>query len=847
MACSTRKRPFWRRVCPRSVVIIVLQLMLGVACRDPQPAQVPAQLETAVADLPSKTVAGIGGDVVYTFDSPVAGTQGWTRAWGEGFDNQVQSPVRFSTELSTPTNAGALRIDVDYRGDGREAVIDVALPPDLESFEGVDCDVFLDASLPNQDTTPWDEAFNIGFALDDDWRELGFITPFSFDTPPTETLNGKPYYRLTKRLNFDSHLEQLNASARFVIRLAGKGFLYHGPLFVDNIVFRRSKQPAILPQTFAQYDVISGDKRMGVRILRREGTRLRRVTMHTPAGQELLMQSPDGEHFEALWQTLTEREGPSQVVVRVHTEDGQTVERRFELRIWNSGWTLGIVEPVFDQTLRGKARVVARIGGTGGAVQAVTGSVGKLSFPLVRDPVTGDYQGMLETTSLPDGTQTVVVTAKKGAVLEQSFVDVMVENGAPSSIVRRAGPEFVLDGKPFRYLGWNNFNLPFLYDRTLKTTEMKLIRTADGQQLTQLVPRGAVLSFREQVDREMLEARRVGLRVLRTWGYRTDGLDTGDWFTRVSDGGKAIEFNEAQYRKFDIIMDSARRHDIKVVIVLQNYWADFGGIKVTMEQLGSASRNRFFTDPTAKALFRQTIAHFAGRRNSVNGALYRDDPALFAWELMNEPRMDGTYEREFWDRDGRMLGAWLKEMSAYVHSLDPNHLIASGAEGHPFQGWGLPNEGFGTDPFPVMDQQHIDYFTIHFYPNRQQFRMTQPFATELLSAFVKTGHRRGKPVVLEEWGFETLYPVRNAQGIEVFPEDPAYPAERLHWHRLILSTFAGVSGNGSHLWGFQTSAQDKAFGINVYSPPAWVERDVPFVTMLMEEAQRLQNGHRVPR
>ena len=28
------------------------------------------------------------------------------------------------------------------------------------------------------------------------------------------------------------------------------------------------------------------------------------------------------------------------------------------------------------------------------------------------------------------------------------------------------------------------------------------------------------------------------------------------------------------------------------------------------------------------------------RRNSINGRLYRDDPTIFAWDLMNEPRCD---------------------------------------------------------------------------------------------------------------------------------------------------------------------------------------------------------------
>lgn len=31
---------------------------------------------------------------------------------------------------------------------------------------------------------------------------------------------------------------------------------------------------------------------------------------------------------------------------------------------------------------------------------------------------------------------------------------------------------------------------------------------------------------------------------------------------------------------------------------------------------------------------------FAGSRNSINGRLYKEDPTIFAWDLINEPRCD---------------------------------------------------------------------------------------------------------------------------------------------------------------------------------------------------------------
>jgi hypothetical protein len=48
----------------------------------------------------------------------------------------------------------------------------------------------------------------------------------------------------------------------------------------------------------------------------------------------------------------------------------------------------------------------------------------------------------------------------------------------------------------------------------------------------------------------------------------------------------------------------------------------------------------FFTDPSCRAMYRAHVAALAGRRNSVTGSLYRDDPTIMAWDLVNEPRCE---------------------------------------------------------------------------------------------------------------------------------------------------------------------------------------------------------------
>lgn len=48
----------------------------------------------------------------------------------------------------------------------------------------------------------------------------------------------------------------------------------------------------------------------------------------------------------------------------------------------------------------------------------------------------------------------------------------------------------------------------------------------------------------------------------------------------------------------------------------------------------------FFTDPTARDMFKSHMEAVVNRKNTINGKVYKDDPAVFGWDLMNEPRCD---------------------------------------------------------------------------------------------------------------------------------------------------------------------------------------------------------------
>lgn len=56
------------------------------------------------------------------------------------------------------------------------------------------------------------------------------------------------------------------------------------------------------------------------------------------------------------------------------------------------------------------------------------------------------------------------------------------------------------------------------------------------------------------------------------------------------------------------------------------------------------------------------------RVNTYNGRAYKNDPTIFAWDMMNEPRCLGCADS---------VQAWIDEMAPYFKSIDTNHMVRS--------------------------------------------------------------------------------------------------------------------------------------------------------------------------
>jgi mannan endo-1,4-beta-mannosidase len=230
-------------------------------------------------------------------------------------------------------------------------------------------------------------------------------------------------------------------------------------------------------------------------------------------------------------------------------------------------------------------------------------------------------------------------------------------------------------------------------------------------------------------------------------------------------------YNEELLRGLDVALAEMGRRGMKAVIYLTNFWEWSGGM-MTYLYWNNGGRyidmndpahpwpefpdmsSEFYANAPAVAMYHDYVRAVVSRRNSVTGQLYRDDPAIMAWQLANEPRPGGGAEAG--RRHMAAYLAWIGATARLIKSLDPNHLVSTGSEG---------TMGCIEDVQCVVDAHAspaVDYVTAHIWPQNWSWADPKDLAGSwptverntraYLAQQVDIARRLGKPLVIEEFG-----------------------------------------------------------------------------------------------
>ena len=305
-------------------------------------------------------------------------------------------------------------------------------------------------------------------------------------------------------------------------------------------------------------------------------------------------------------------------------------------------------------------------------------------------------------------------------------VTATVNPAAAGEFVTAVDGKFMLAGSPYYFVGanfWQGMNLG--------------VNGAGGG--------------REQLGRELDRLRQLGVTNLRVMAS-SEGPDAEPHRMVPSLEPSPGEYNQSVMDGLDYLLSQMNARGMRAVMVLNNFWYWSGGMAQYVSWSdGSAIpypgdygtymeyASRFYYCRECQTWYRNHIATLINRVNPYTHKAYRDDPAIFSWELGNEPR---RYPQE-----------WISGTAAYIQSLDPNHLITTGSEGTP--------PGEKQDFVTTHADPNIDYATIHIWPqnwgwydpkNPSTYTEAEGRAHQYFVTAANQAASIKKPLVLEEFG-----------------------------------------------------------------------------------------------
>ena len=329
-----------------------------------------------------------------------------------------------------------------------------------------------------------------------------------------------------------------------------------------------------------------------------------------------------------------------------------------------------------------------------------------------------------------------------------------------SPFVTTTGTNFIKDGNPYKFAGTNAYYL-VQYEKINSTV----------------------------VDDALDAFETAGIEVIRMWGFYNGAPrdSNGNDPTLQPNRG---EWNETDLRHLDSVMAKCADRGITIVFSLLNYWQQLGGVVVYNEWNGESNpdgadkMHKFINGPQTE-WFKDYIEMILNRTNTVTGVQYKNDPTVFAWEIINEARNAGTMGGTNLER-AEELRDWYQEIAQFIKGIDSNHLVTTGEEGFDIDGTdaGTPyQEGRYSNTYILRANQgtsyvrntqipEIDFGQYHTYMQNFGFSTNYtPEYKEAMLAFIEDHHHiaesAGKPAISGEYGVEAW---GDARAMDMYPD-----------------------------------------------------------------------------
>ena len=360
--------------------------------------------------------------------------------------------------------------------------------------------------------------------------------------------------------------------------------------------------------------------------------------------------------------------------------------------------------------------------------------------------------------------------------------------------LRRVGTDLLLGDRPFRIVSVNKFDLL-----------ARFLRGGDD---------------RTQAEQAIADAAAHGFTVIRIAGVGYYPADMTLWPNE-----------QIFWPRYDDLLETCRKHGVRLILTIN--W----NVYLFPDMAGECVQDMLTDKDSRSRAYLWLWTHQLVSR-------YRDNDTVLFWELSNEINLlaDLAFMHPYGRSDANPvhLGAshmrlprdnytteqmipYLRELAGFIRSIDPNHLISTGAASprpaaehlRRAQGkgdWTEDSEAEFEIYLRDTNPDPIDIISIHYYPEDDNLRWgnKDKYSAAALSAMKRICDRIGKPMYIGETG-------------DKYSERPAAP-----YLADVLRRATELDVPITLIWNWESPGDD----YNV-SP-----KTTPTVVRLMEEANR---------
>ena len=138
------------------------------------------------------------------------------------------------------------------------------------------------------------------------------------------------------------------------------------------------------------------------------------------------------------------------------------------------------------------------------------------------------------------------------------------------------------------------------------------------------------------------------------------------------------QLNEAWFVVLDEVIAMAAEVGVRLILPFVNtHWLQhWGSSSQYAAWLGApGDAGEFFYSAEQRALFKTMVRNVLERRNTLTGRLYKDEPAILAFELGNE-----LHDVRYADGLAPPPTEWSNDVAAFIKGIDAHHLVMDGAQ-----------------------------------------------------------------------------------------------------------------------------------------------------------------------